>query len=174
MDKLPDSDEFRAAMRLPATAVTVIAAGEEESRVGVTVSAVCSLSDNPPMILACVNLRSWALSTIRETRSFSVNFLSTAQPSIAECFAGRTGIHGVARFADAKWDRLSTGAPTLSDALAVFDCKLEHEHESSTHAILIGRVQAIRRNGAAQPLVYAGGAFSSPEPLQVCCQTNAN
>lgn len=166
MNKLPESDEFRAAMRLPATSVTIIAAGQESGRVGLTVSAVCSLSDNPPTVLACVNLRSWALPTIREARCFSVNFLSALQPSIAEHFAGRTGVHGAARFASGRWATLSTGAPTLSDALAVFDCELEHEHESTTHTILIGRVQAIQRNSAARPLIYASGAFGSPEPLR--------
>lgn len=163
----PDAAGFRAAMRLPATSVTVIAAGAGEARNGLTASAVCSLSDSPPMILACVNLNASALPLIRETGAFSANFLTDAQAHIAECFAGRTKIYGAARFATGDWRRLATGAPVLGDALAVFDCELEREYDSPTHSILIGRVRGLLHNDDSRSLVYTAGSFASPTALAV-------
>lgn len=161
----PDATEFRAAMRLPATSVTVIAAGAGQDRNGLTASAVCSLSDAPPMILACVNLNSSALPLIRRTGCFSANFLTDAQSHVAERFAGRTKLYGADRFAEGDWQTLASGAPVLMDALSVFDCELECEHDSPTHAILIGRVTGIIRNDTRRSLVYSAGSFAYPARL---------
>lgn len=163
--QMPDAQTFRAAMRLPATSVTVIAAGQGEERAGLTASAVCSLSDAPPMILACVNLNSAALAVIRRSGCFSANFLTDRQSHVAERFAGRTKVYGADRFAEGNWGTLSTGAPVLRDALSVFDCQLEREHDSPTHAILIGRVTGMLRNDAGRSLVYSAGHFAYPAAL---------
>lgn len=162
----PDATDFRAAMRLPATSVTVIAAGQGGSRCGLTASAVCALSDSPPMILACVNLASPALPVIRAGGCFSANFLTDGQSHVAERFAGRTRVYGADRFAEGDWQVLSTGAPVLADALAVFDCLLEREHASPTHAILIGRVRGILQSDASRSLVYSAGSFGYPVGLR--------
>ncbi|WP_161555965.1 flavin reductase family protein [Mangrovicoccus ximenensis] len=166
-DHIPpvDAAAFRAAMRLPATAVTVIATGEGDARQGLTASAVCSLSDAPPMILACINRNSKVLPAIRANGCFSANFLTEAQSAVAARFAGMTKVYGAERFAGGAWSRLATGAPVLEDALSVFDCHLDCEHDSPTHAILIGRVAAIRQDDSARSLVYTSGTFSYPAAL---------
>ncbi|TMV80975.1 flavin reductase family protein [Thioclava sp. BHET1] len=160
-----DATLFRAAMRLPATSVTVIATGEGDGRGGLTASAVCSLSDQPPMILACVHQRSPVLDQIRANGCFSANFLTTGQSALARRFAGQTKVYGAARFDMGDWGALATGAPVLLSALSVFDCWLEAEHSSPTHAILIGRVAALRHNDRAQSLVYSAGVFAVPGVL---------
>lgn len=160
-----DSPAFRAAMRLPATSVTVIAAGADDERNGLTVSAVCSLSDTPPMLLACVNLNATTLPLIRRIGAFSINFLTHAQSAVASRFAGRDKVYGAERFVGGDWGTLATGAPVLRDALTVFDCALETEHDSPTHAILVGRVKGIIRNDAGRSLVYSSGMFGYAEPL---------
>lgn len=157
-----DADLFRRAMRLPATAVTVIASGSEGARVGLTASAVCSLSDSPPMVLVCVNRSSHALEAIRRNASFSVNFLAADQQETAEIFAGRKGLYGEDRFVAGEWQRLISGAPVMTQGLASFDCLLEVEHDSPTHAILIGRIVAIASRAAA-PLIYCQGQFGQPQ-----------
>ncbi len=67
---------FAQQGRLPATAVTVIATGEGDARMGLTTSAICSLSDAPPMIPACINRRSPVPEPIRANGCFSANFLT--------------------------------------------------------------------------------------------------
>lgn len=162
-----DAQAFRAAMRIVATPVTVIATGEGDARHGMTASAVCSLSDQPPMIIACVNSRSAVLPYIRANGCFTANFLAEAQSALAERFAGMTKVFGPKRFELGTWGELATGAPVLQEALAVFDCRLECEYDSPTHAVLVGRVEAILHEPASRSLVYAGGRFSFPQALEV-------
>ncbi|MBP2561306.1 flavin reductase (DIM6/NTAB) family NADH-FMN oxidoreductase RutF [Neorhizobium galegae] len=160
-----DAEIFRAAMKKVATPVTIIATGDGDLRHGMTASAVCSLSDQPPMILACVNRNSAILPHLRANGYFSANFLDEGHVELAQCFAGVTKIYGSDRFNFGKWSTLATGAPILADALSVFDCRLECEYESSTHAVLVGRVEAIVKEGSTRALIYSGGRFGSPTPL---------
>lgn len=162
-----DALGFRAAMRVVATPVTVIATGEADLRHGMTASAVCSLSDRPPMILACVNSNSAVLPHIRTNGCFSANFLSETQSALAERFAGITKVYGPERFELGSWGQLATGAPVLHDALSVFDCRLECEYDSPTHTILVGRVQAMLHDALSRSLVYAGGEFSFPQAIAI-------
>jgi len=149
-----DAEAYRSLMRHQAGAVTVIAAGVAPTRAGLTATAVASLSDAPPTILACIQRKSGAHDVIASLAHFSVNVLSSDQQEIAERFAGRRGERGEERFKDAHWHTLKTGAPVLSDALASLDCELVERHEFTTHSIFIGRVIAGSFRADAQPLLY--------------------
>lgn len=166
MDPPPiDAQIFRTAMKKVATPVTIIATGNGEIRHGMTASAVCSLSDQPPMILACVNRNSAILPHLRANGCFSANFLAEGQAELAQCFAGMTKIYGSDRFNYGAWTRLATGAPILADALSVFDCRLECEYDSPTHAVLVGRVKAIIKEDSMRALIYVGGKFGCPATI---------
>lgn len=154
-----DSDDFRALLRNHAGAVAVIAVSGASGRTGLTATAVCSLTDKPPMVLACVNKTASAHEPIGETKAFSVNLLATDQTDVATVFSGQTDRHGEARFDDAQWMTLATGAPVLKSAMAALDCRLVERHDYSTHTIFIGSVEDGRRRDDGQPLVYFQGAF---------------
>lgn len=160
-----DAQIFRAAMKKVATPVTIIATGNGDVRHGMTASAVCSLSDQPPMILACVNRNSTILPHLRANGCFSANFLDECQVELAQCFAGMTKMYGSDRFNLGTWTTLATGAPILGDTLSTFDCRLECEYDSPTHAVLVGRVEAIANEGSTRALIYAGGRFGLPAPI---------
>lgn len=153
------ADEFRATMRHLAGAVTVIATGATGHRFGLTATAVCSLSDDPATLLVCVNRSASAHDVISKNRNFSVNLLADDQEEIAGRFAGRVGLKGEARFECGDWRTLATGAPTLIDAVATFDCEVNQEHVFATHTIFIGRVVAAAARESADPLIYLRGAF---------------
>jgi flavin reductase (DIM6/NTAB) family NADH-FMN oxidoreductase RutF len=154
-----NSESYRALMRHQAGAVTVIASGADGSRAGLTATAVCSLSDNPPTILVCVQRRSGAHDLIAKAGCFSGNLLSREQEDVAERFAGRRGLKGEARFAGLDWGTLETGAPVLAGALASLDCELIDRHQFTTHSIFIGRVVAGVFRADAQPLLYFRGDY---------------
>jgi flavin reductase (DIM6/NTAB) family NADH-FMN oxidoreductase RutF len=162
-------DEFRAAMRELAGAVSVISAGQGERRAGFVATSVSSLSAEPPTLIVCVNRASSSWPILREATSFGVNVLSASHRELAHRFAGRTGAEGAARYEGARWTALRTGAPLLTDALASFDCAVEEIIERHTHAIIIGRVEAVRRNGGGGALVYWRGDYDqlgwSPEEI---------
>lgn len=154
-----DSDSYRQIMRHQAGAVAIIAVGRAGERTGLTATAVCSLSDSPPMLLVCVNRTASAHDPIANTGAFSVNLLASTQQDVAGCFSGRTGLKGEARFHDPDWTTLATGAPILSSALASLDCKLVDRHEFATHTVFIGAIADGRVNTEAAPLLYFRGDF---------------
>ena len=154
-----DAESYRALMRHQAGAVTVIATGSGDGRAGLTATAVASLSDNPPTILACVQRKSQAHDRIAAVKAFTVNVLASDQQDVAERFAGRRGEHGVERFQGLEWGVLTSGAPVLKWALASLDCELIDRHDFTTHSIFIGRVLAGQFRSDAAPLLYFRGDF---------------
>lgn len=150
---------FRAAMRKLAGAVSVLTVGQGEARTGLTATSVSSLSVDPPTLLVSVNRSASAAAPLLTERAFAVNVLRPHHQDLADRFAGRHGVSGRARYEGGEWTRLSTGAPVLTDALAVFDCELEEAIERHTHLILIGRVVAARITETAEPLLYWAGNY---------------
>ncbi len=153
-----DTMKFRNVMRHQAGAVTIIAVGRPGNRTGLTATAMCSLSDQPPSVLICVNKNASAHQPIREARCFSVNLLANAQHDLAKRFSTKK-VEGEARFDAADWEILTTGAPILKNTIASLDCELIAEHTVDTHSIFIGRVQDGRFSEAAEPLLYFRGDF---------------
>jgi flavin reductase (DIM6/NTAB) family NADH-FMN oxidoreductase RutF len=160
-----DPSTYRDAMRNHAGAVAIITAGSPGNRTGLTATAVCSLSDDPPSLIVCVNRNASAYPIIKASRVFCVNLLAEDQHDIANCFAGRTDLKHESRFTVGNWTSLSTGAPALADAVANFDCQLFGDYDMKTHSIFIGHVRDVRTNTGADPLLYVRGNFGRVHPL---------
>lgn len=150
---------FRSVMRNVAGAVSVVTATADGARAGLTATSLTSLSAEPPAVLVCVNRAASAWPVIERAGHFAVNVLGPGHRSIADRFAGRGGLKGEQRFGEGAWSRLATGAPILEDALAVLDCEIEEVIGRHSHAILIGRVKAIREAGAEGALLYWRGLY---------------
>ena len=159
-----DPAEFRRCLREVPGAVAVITSGVAGARTGLTATAVCSLSDSPPMLLACVNGSASAHPVIRETGRFTVNILADRHGDVAGHFAGRQGTEGEARFVDADWTVSTEGGSVLTSAVASFDCVLEAEHHYGSHSIFIGRVQAAQARPGLAPMIYLNGRFGTFAP----------
>src|SRR5919201_3909821 len=78
---------FRYVIGHFATGVTIITTREGETDFGVTVSAVTSLSLEPPMLLVCLNRTSRTQAAVKSTGRFAVNILGLDQIELAELFA---------------------------------------------------------------------------------------
>jgi flavin reductase (DIM6/NTAB) family NADH-FMN oxidoreductase RutF len=162
---VPDAESFKAGMRhLAAHVCLITTAGPGGARRGLTATAVCSVSADPPTLLCCVNRQIAPFAAIRESGIFAVNVLGVNDRDLAEHFAGE--IQGEARFETGVWNTLSTGAPVLESALATFDCRLTRLEEVATHGILFGEIQAVRSRGSStEPLLYVHGTFGAFAPL---------
>src|ERR1700754_2426597 len=120
-----DKDKFRAALRQVAGAVTVVTTRSLDGDPrGVTATAVCSLTVEPPSVIACINRDTWVGQFAPESGKFCVNVLSREQQPVAETFAGRTELAAAERFQVGEWADHETGAPVLGGAIASFDCEL--------------------------------------------------
>ena len=156
-----DRDAFVGAMAAAVTGVNVITTDGCAGRFGLTVSAMSSVSADPPMVLVCINRRSPACAAMRANRAFCVNVLSTCHRHLADTFAGRPTRGEPYAFEYAAWRRGITGAPRLVDAVSAFECELEAAHDSGSHTIFIGRVLAVSEGGG-RPLLYTGRAYGYP------------
>lgn len=152
-------ETFIDGMRQAATGVAVVTTKGPDGRSGVTVSAHCSLSADPPSLLVCVHHRSRAAEAILASGCFCVNVLSERQPELSEIFAGRRRAPDEDRFAAAEWMPLATGAPALVGALAAFDCTLVKDLRWGSHHVLIGAVCDIEL-GEGRPLVYCDRSYA--------------
>jgi flavin reductase (DIM6/NTAB) family NADH-FMN oxidoreductase RutF len=159
-----DADTYKRGMRQLAAAVTIVTTEHEGERCGLTATAVCSLSADPPTLLVCVNRTASAHDPIKFSRRFCVNVLSDADSALSRRFAGPE--KGEARFASAIWRTAVTGAPVLDHALASFDCELIETVEAGTHTIFIGRVHAVGTQPGRRPLLYADGDYSGLAALE--------
>jgi flavin reductase len=158
-------DEYIRAMRSAATGVTVVATDGPGGRFAQTVSAMCSVSARPPLVLACIKASSPAGAAIRANGVFCVNVLATQHRQVADSFAGRS--RAAARpwdFGCCRWETSSSGSPRVADAVASFDCIVHQLVPAGTHIIYIGQVEEVTI-GTGVPLVYSARTYSRPEPF---------
>lgn len=155
---------FTEAMRLVPAGVTIVTANASGRRTGFTATAVCSVAAEPPHLLVCANRAMDSHKLLLEAGHFAVNLLPRHHQPLADRFGGRGGIEGEARFATYPWTSLETGAPTLPDACAVFDCQITQITPVATHDIIIGKVVAIQANPHLQALVYVDRDYTRAAP----------
>lgn len=150
---------YRDAMSHFAGAVHLVTTDGVAGRRGATVIAACSVSDNPPMVLVCVNRENPKNDAFVKNGNFALNTLSARHEPLAVAFSGVTGMPPEERFALAEWQVLASGAPVLLDAVAVFDCELVDAKEMATHRIMFGKVTGLRIGDNLRPLIYHGRSY---------------
>jgi flavin reductase (DIM6/NTAB) family NADH-FMN oxidoreductase RutF len=158
--------DFRRAMRLLASGVTVIATAHNGQRSGLTATAVCSLALAPSRILACINLAGYTYELLARSRRASVNILAEDQRAVADRFAGRVSdTDSDSRFEGAEWRSNGVGVPMLVGALAALDCSIVQMSVLDTHAIVIGVVEHAIFGRLREPLIhFEAGYTTSPLP----------
>lgn len=162
---LVGADDHRCGMRNLAAAVNIITARDGDSRFGLTATAVCSVTADPPRLVVFVNKKVAASEAILKSGALCVNVLSAEQEHEARVFAGMVeGVHGEARFEHGQWRDLLTGAPVLANALTSFDCRVIKVFDESTHHAFLCEVLATGESQGGEPLLYLNGAFRRIAP----------
>lgn len=151
------TDVFRSVLGSLPKGVTVITSESQFGPCGMTVSALCSLSLEPPLVLACLANQSHTLRVIRDSGRFGVNVLSTDQEQVSRQFA-REGA-GPDKFDDAP-HHSHEGVPILSESLAWMVCDTTTLTREGDHTIVIGRARSMRC-GEGDPLVWHRGSYRS-------------
>jgi flavin reductase (DIM6/NTAB) family NADH-FMN oxidoreductase RutF len=159
------NDAFKSGMRRLAAGVSIISAAGSEGPLGITATAVTSLSPEPPSVLCCVNRALHVGEAIQAHGSFGLNILRDDHHPLARRFAGMDGARGTEKFAEGAWIDLPSGAPGLADSLVTLDCQLDQAIDAGTHLILVGMIKEIRLGELGNPLVYCDGNFSSLSPI---------
>ncbi len=153
-DPTIEPQAYREAMSRFAGAVHVVTTDGPAGRRGVTIIAACSVSDQPPMVLVCLNRMKADNDCFAENGVFALNTLTGDQTEIANAFSGLTGLSQEDRFALGRWSTISTGSPVLAGAQAVFDCRIVESRDMTTHRVLFGKVTGLRIGDTVEPLIY--------------------
>lgn len=153
-------NEFREAMRRLPAPTCVVSTIEEREFHGATVSAMCSLSLRPPLILVCLNEGSRLLERVRRTRAFTVTILSSQQAEMAEYFARPGRPLGL----PAGWQLDDKGVPNLNGATGWLSCNLYAEAPGGDHGVLMGLVLDCSTS-AALPAIYFDREFCEPTKI---------
>ncbi len=153
-------------MRRFAGAVCIVATGAPGRRAGMTATAVCSVSAEPPRLLVCANANGSAHEPIVRNGRLSINLLREGGDALAHRFGGMAaGVSGDARFAEGRW-LMHSGVPLLEDACATFVCEVGRVIPASTHSIFLCDVVDVLCPDAdaadgRECLLYVDGGFRS-------------
>lgn len=147
----------RAAFRRMAAAVTVVTSMREARPCGVTASAVCSLSLEPPLVLICLANRSRTLETIRQCGRFAINVLAREQEQLSRAFAA--ACDPAERF-DAVPFRVVHRLPVLERSLAWLVCDVAEALAIGDHTVVIGSICDARADDG-EPLIWHAGGYRS-------------
>lgn len=159
-------EDYKTAMRHVVSPVAVVTWRHAERWEGMTVTAICSATTEPPTLVVCIRADKPAADGIREAGRFAVNFLSDEQADIARRFSShpQTGPEtGADAFDPAHWRRGENGAPVLEKAVSRFDCTVEHAFAQGSHVVFLGRVTALGTAPGAS-LLYRDGFFRRLSP----------
>lgn len=149
-----DRSRFREVMAsFPSGVVVLTAFGEDGRPRGLTVSAFCAVSLDPPLALVCIDKTSNTLPAVQHTGGFTANILAAGREQLARRMATKLS----AKFDGLEWRRPESkaGGPILDgDAAAYAVCALRDTIEAGDHWVLIGLVmEGDQREGIA-PMVF--------------------
>lgn len=151
-----NSTAYRKTLGGFGTGVALAAAYDKDGRAhGLIVNSLTSVSLDPPIVLWCLASASSAFEVYTQCDAFSLNILGADFEDHVPRFSAR----GDRIIPDALIETLSTGAPVLSDAVAVLDCKLRSRQQEGDHEVIFGDVAAFRSSPEADALGFFRGRF---------------
>jgi flavin reductase (DIM6/NTAB) family NADH-FMN oxidoreductase RutF len=148
-----DATDFRAAMGSFLTGVALITTCHEDTKFGITVNSLTSVSMDPCQLLVCFNHNSAAANAIRKRGMFVVNILAEHQTDLAMRFARPSDTD---RFLGMPHSINDHDLPVFDDAICSIVCNLNQTLISGDHEIFIGAAQSVVINDR-EPLAYFRG-----------------
>jgi len=156
------SSDFRAALGMFATGVTIVTARDADGRlVGLTANSFNSVSLAPPLVLWSLSRNAGSMPAFERGSHYAINILAASQHALAERFTSKS----VDRFADVVFTDGAGGAPVLDGAAAVFECFNRSRYEEGDHVIFVGEVERCSSRPGVPPLIFHGGRYFTELPL---------
>ena len=155
-----DPDTFRSVLGRFASGITVLSTVDREGRdVGMTVSAFCSVSLEPPLVQACIDRSASMFDALQHAEHFAVSILASDQEALSRRFAAEDSVH---RFDGIGYTRGENGVVLLEDALAHLECRVFARYDAGDHMIFLGQVEHASARDA-RPLLYYRGGYAQLE-----------
>ncbi len=140
---------YLEAMALLPTGVTVVTVADGRDDIGATVSALVSISTDPPVVMLSVAGEGYVAEVVEEVGAFAVSVLAADQRAVAGRFAaeGRPSArHLVSGLSHHRGGH--TGAIVLDDALAALECSVRQRVEVGDHTVFFADVVGLPEVGA--------------------------
>jgi flavin reductase (DIM6/NTAB) family NADH-FMN oxidoreductase RutF len=154
--------EFRAALGMFATGVTIVTARSPDGQVvGLTANSFNSVSLAPPLVLWSLARAAASMAVFSAGSHYAINILAAEQKPLAERFA----LKGADRWNGVTYDMGAGGAPLLHGAAATFECFNRSRYEEGDHVIFVGEVERCAHRAGASPLLFHGGRYYTELPL---------
>lgn len=152
--------EFTEAVGRFASGVTVVTVRDGRDDVGGTVSAFCSISREPPLVLVSLAGSGYLAEAVGRAGTFGLTVLAAAQKRIAGRFAAegrpsaRLLLGGVAHRRGEH-----TGALIVEGGTAALECAVRDQVEAGDHTLMISEVLAVPYVTDADPLMHLRGRY---------------
>ena len=154
--------EFRRALGMFATGVTIVTARDVDGRlIGLTANSFNSVSLEPPLVLWSLSRRAGSMPAFSRGSHYAIHILAADQMALAERFASKLDD----RFEGLLLREGSGGAPVIDGAAAVFECFNRSQYEEGDHVIFVGEVERCMHRADASPLLFHGGRYFTELPL---------
>lgn len=155
-----DPDTFRSVLGRFASGVTILTARDQagDDR-GMTVSAFCSVSLEPPLVLACIDRSAELHDQLELGMRVVFNVLAAHQEALSRRFSE---LEGTRRFDGIGFTRDRHGVPILDDVLANLSCAITTRYEAGDHSILLAQAEGATTRDV-RPLLYYRGGYAELE-----------
>jgi flavin reductase (DIM6/NTAB) family NADH-FMN oxidoreductase RutF len=157
-----EPQHFREVMAsFPSGVVVLTAFGHDSLPRGLTVSAFCAVSLEPPLALACIDKTSNTLPAVQHTGGFTANILAAGREQLARRMATKVSD----KFDAITWRRPESpiGGPILDEDIAAYAvCTLRDTIEAGDHWILIGLVTEGAHREGIIPMIFSRRGYGQP------------
>jgi flavin reductase (DIM6/NTAB) family NADH-FMN oxidoreductase RutF len=152
-----DGAAFRQALGQLAAGVSIITTRDREGQLlGMTATAVTSVSLEPPLVLVCADNRTRTAAALLDRAPFVIQFLAENQEALAWQFASSTAD----KFAGLDYRLTESGCPALAGVLAHLECAPYAIYPGGDHTIVVGRVVSAEVfDNFLSPLIYVRSHF---------------
>ncbi len=152
-------DFFEGMSRVAAT-VHVVTTDGEAGMAGITVSAMSSVTADPPTLLICIHEESPTCQKIKTNGKFCVNVLQAHHSNWSESFAGLLPFDEMATLSSEAWKKGKLDIPVFRESLVIFECQIAQNIQIGTHRIFFGEIKHIQYQDGS-PLIYVNRGYMS-------------
>ncbi len=145
---------FRGRLSSP---VTVVTAGSDSKRTGLTVSSLLVAGDDQATVEFVVGPESHLWDAIQESERFVVHILEASQRVVSDRFAGIRPSPG-GPFVGLELGSSEYG-PVLSDCRSRAYCKLESARQRDGYVLVEGQVESVELHDLGAPLQWFRGSY---------------
>ena len=157
----PAPGDLADALRAVAAAVALVTVADGRDDVGVTVSTLCPVSADPPLVSVALQDGTYPAELLRRVDGFAVTVLAAGQRAVAGRFAA-AGRPGARRLLEGESPERGprSGALIAAGGLAGLDCVIWKRVEAGDHLLVVAEVAGVAYVAeAGQPLLRFRGRY---------------